>query len=199
MLGWRIVSRHRLCLSSFHILLLSYSVWVSDTYITSVSHTPSRFQSLSFFVPPSLTLLQFVVTNRKCVFSQASEEKDEEREDRMRKSKAGVVMTCIWSAGVDPERASSVLMTSPSPPSILPLKQMLSSQSERMREGGRLREWEPVLLNHTEWMRAAVYTLGSRTQHGQEELRERESVATLCWEAILTIPSSTQTLTHSRN
>lgn len=159
-----------------------------------LSHTPPLDSSLSLFVPPSLTLLQLVVTNRKCAFSQASEEKDGEREERMRKSKAGVVMTCIWSAGVDPERASSVLMTSPSPPSILPLKQTLSSQSKRIREGGRLRE-----RASSEWMRAAVYPLGSRTQRRQEELRERESVATLCWEAILTIPSFTQTLTHSRN
>lgn len=192
MVGLRIVSRHWLCLVSFHILLFSHSVWVSDTYITSVSHTTSRFQSLSLSLcPPSLTLLQLLVTNRKCAFSQASEEKDGERGERIRKSKAVVVMTCIWSVGVEPERASSVLMTSLSPPSILPLKQMLSSQSERITEGGRLRGREPVLLNHTGWMRAAVYPLGSRTQRGQEELRERESIATLCWEAILPIPSFT--------
>ncbi len=108
-------------------------------------------------------------------------------------------MTCIWGAGVKPERASSVLMTSASPPSILPLKQTLSSQSESKREGREKGEREPALLNHTEWMRADVYPLSSRTHCRQEELRERGSVATLCWESILTIPSFTQTLTHSQN
>lgn len=140
---WTVIDIGRDLFSSAYFRICFSSVLFESMILTSpLSHTPplDSILSHSLFFPPSLTLLQLLVTHkcwyRKCAFSQASKEKDVEREERVRKSKAVVVMTCIWSAGVKPEQASSVLMTSASPPSILPLKQTLSSQSESKREGG---------------------------------------------------------------
>lgn len=99
---WTVIDIGRDLFSSAYFRICFSSVLFESMILTSpLSHTPplDSILSHSLFFPPSLTLLQLLVTHkcwyRKCAFSQASKEKDVEREERVRKSKAVVVMTCI--------------------------------------------------------------------------------------------------------
>lgn len=143
---WTVIDIGHALFPSVYFRIRFSSVLFESMILTSpLSHTPplDSILSLSLSLPLWLYCSCWwhisVGTGSVRFHKPLKKRREKERRVRVRKSKAVVVMTCIWSAGVKPERASSVLMTSASPPSILPLKQTLSSQSESKREGGR---WE---------------------------------------------------------